>query len=483
MDSRWMHFFGFGLAAFLLSGCYAARSSGGGAQTDFHPPRLTNPADIALPPGYGIEVVAQGLTFPTGIAFDEEGTPYVVESGYAYGEVFTTPRLLRIERDGSAQVIAIGRNNGPWNGLCYFEGAFFVAEGGVLEGGRMLRIDFDGSITVLVDGLPSFGDHHANGPIPGPDGMIYFGQGTASNSGVIGEDNAQFGWLERFPTFADVPGEDIILSGENFSTPNVIGDPGQLVETGPFLPFGVRAFPGQRIAGQTRCNGAVLRVSPEGGEPELVAWGFRNPFGLAFLGPRLYVTDNGYDDRGSRPVWGAPDLLWRVRGGVWYGWPDFVGGEPVTNRRYAPPAGPRPEFLLAQHPNTPPRPVARFAVHGAAAGLDFSRSRNFGYVNDAFVAMFGDESPVTGKVLHPVGFKVVRVNIGNGVIEDFAVNKGPSNGPASKIGGRGLERPVAVRFDPSGEALYIVDFGVMTHPVHAAVPHPQTGVIWRVRPL
>ncbi len=55
----------------------------------------------------------------------------------------------------------------------------------------------------------------------------------------------------------------------------------------------------------------------------------------------------------------------------------------------------------------------------------------------------------------------MRVNVRNGVIEEFAVNKGKANGPASKIGGGGLERPVAARFSPDGKSLYVVDFGVL----------------------
>src|ERR1043165_8934861 len=98
------------------------------------------------------------------------------------------------------------------------------------------------------------------------------------------------------------------------------------VETGAFLPFGTPSRPGQIIKGQTICSGSVLRIRPEGGEPELIAWGLRNPFGLAFLGQQLFVTDNGYDQRGSRPIWGAPDFLWKIEKGAWYGWPDFCGG-------------------------------------------------------------------------------------------------------------------------------------------------------------
>lgn len=82
--------------------------------------------------------------------------------------------------------------------------------------------------------------------------------------------------------------------------------------------------------------------------------------------------------------------------------------------------------------------------------------------------------PPRGRCWPPVGFKVVRVDVTTGVVEEFAVNRGRANGPASKIGGGGLERPVAVRFDPTGSALYIVDFGVMTLGQGGKVRQPWT---------
>jgi hypothetical protein len=78
-----------------------------------------------------------------------------------------------------------------------------------------------------------------------------------------------------------------------------------------------------------------------------------------------------------------------------------------------------------------------------------------------------------------VGFKVVRVDPARGTIAEFAVNKGDMNGPASRIGGGGLERPVDARFDPSGTALYVVDFGVMTIG-KGPEPRPGTGVVWKI---
>jgi glucose/arabinose dehydrogenase len=214
-----------------------------------------------------------------------------------------------------------------------------------------------------------------------------------------------------------------------------------------------------------------MRVRTSGGAPELVAWGFRYPFGLGFSPDGvLYATDNGYDERGSRPVFGTGDIFWRVQRGAWHGWPDYSAGRPLDDVKP----------LIANPPNQPPRPAAILGVHSSANGFDFSRSDRFGHRGEAFIALFGDQAPGVGKTLHPVGFKVVRVDPKTGVVEDFAINKGRKTMPASKQRSGGLERPVAVRFDPGGSALYVVDFGVLTMSHQGATPHQNTGVLWRI---
>ncbi|MDP9445144.1 MAG: hypothetical protein M3P83_12660 [Actinomycetota bacterium] len=62
---------------------------------------------------------------------------------------------------------------------------------------------------------------------------------------------------------------------------------------------------------------------------------------------RLLAVDQGADDRGSRPIGNAPDVLFNVRLGAWCGWPDFVAAAPVTDARFAPQRGPHPSFVLA----------------------------------------------------------------------------------------------------------------------------------------
>jgi glucose/arabinose dehydrogenase len=471
------------LAASAITGCYRMRPvSGGGDHVSFQPPRSADPADIAVPAGYRIDIVATRLTFPSGVAFDAKGRAYVTESGYSYGESWSTPRLVRIEADGRPTEIARGMDdNGPWNGVASADGEFYIAEGGERRGGRLLRVSERGETTTIVENLPSLGDHHTNGPAVSGDGWIYFGQGTATNSGVVGEDDYKFGWLARHPDFHDIPCRDVTLAGVNLKSKNPLSPGSGEVTTGAFQPFGTATQPQQKVAGRVPCSGAVMRVRRDGGDLQLVAWGLRNPFGLAFS-PHgdLYVTDNAFDERGSRPVWGTGDLLWKMETGAWYGWPDFWAQYGIDADRFSPPGHDKPERLLATPPGTPRVPAAIFDVHSSTNGFDFSRSERFGHVGQIFAAQFGDMAPSVGKVLHPVGFKVVRVDPQTGVIEEFAVNKGRSNGPASKIGRHGFERPVAARFSPDGTALYVVDFGVMTRTDRGPEPRPETGVLWRI---
>lgn len=116
---------------------------------------------------------------------------------------------------------------------------------------------------------------------------------------------------------------------------------------------------GSTVEGNPKCNGAVLRAGLDGSNLEVVSWGFRNPYGLE-IGPdnELYITMHGFDARGSRPVEHAWDCFYRVEAGMWYGWPDFACGMPVTDPQFKTPDKPQAQFLISNHPTeTLPKPM------------------------------------------------------------------------------------------------------------------------------
>lgn len=473
---------GYLLGALLVAAsCFAQKKEGKEETMQSKiPERKADASDIQVPAGYTVELVTQGLTFPTAATFDNKGNLYVIEAGYSYGGEWETPKLIHVGNNGEPTTIAKGEKNGPWAGVIYHNGFFYIAEGGRSKGGKILKVAPDGNITALVENLPSMGDHFTEGPVVGPDGYLYFSTGTATNSAVVGEDSYKMGWLANHTDFHDIPCRDIELNGENFTTGNPLTeDKSDKATTGAYSPFGTATTKGQVIKGSIPCSGAVYRIPTNGGNAELVAWGFRNPYGLAFYNDQLYVTENGFDIRGSRKVRTNGDHLWKVQPGMWYGWPDFEGGEAVKSEpEMKGEEAPKP--LLAKYPNTPPKPLATLGVHSSSDGIAFSTTNAFGHPGKAFIAQFGDMTPMTGATTSNVGFKVVMADVNTGKVEDFVTNKGKMNGAASMIKANGLERPLGVTFSPDGKSLYVVDFGIMKIEERMVVPKEKSGVVWKI---
>ncbi len=368
------------------------------------------------------------------------------------------------------------RKTGAVTGACWHDGSLYLMNTDTLS-----RIGPDGQLQDVVTDLPGLGDHQSNYPVVGPDGKLYFGQGTATNTAVVGPDNFSYEWLRHFPDFHDRPGADVVLTGQNYESPDVLGSITETVRTGAYVPFGTETTPGQVVAGDVRCNGAVLRCNPDGSELELVAWGLRNPYGIAFAADgRLFATEHGIDERSARYIVGDHEDFYEIVEGAWYGWPDFASGIRLDDPYWGD-GGRGRQPVLAEHPDAnPPEPFATFPQHSGPNGVDFCRDPAFGFDGDAFVALFGDLTPVTARLTTPSGFKVVRVEMRTGEVVDFALNK--IQGPASKLPHRGLERPSHCQFGPDG-ALYLVDFGqVSLAPEKGGVRVQQgTGALWRFR--
>ncbi len=446
------------------------------------------PPDAAaaqVPEGYRVEVLLSGLQYPTSIEFGDDGKIYVAEAGNIDGDWVAPARVLEFPalnaRLADAKIVA-DELSGPVTDLLWHQGRLYISHRGkisVLEKGK---------VRDLVTNLPSFGDHHNNQLTIGPDGKIYFGQGTASNSGVIGVDNFLLGWLAPWPNFCDVPGRDITLVGQTFDSADPLKaltkNQAGMVKTSAFHPFGKTAS-GLQVKGNARATGAILRMDLDGGNLEAYAWGLRNPFGVLW-GPdgKLYASENGADERGVRPIANCPDTLWVIKEGAWYGWPDYVSGIPVTDPRFRSTAGPAPEFLMKDHPPVE-KPLMTFEPHASLTKLDFSSSAKFGFVGQMFLAASGDYAPATAVEQKRAGYWVKRIDLATGKAEPFFEVKKSAmgQGDLASVTTPGPKRPVDVRF--SGDALYVVDIGAVTFTQSGVGPSPRpfpgSGVVWRIK--
>ena len=415
-----------------------------------------------------LEVLFDDLSFPTSLAVGEDGSFYVAESGLSFDGAAPGGRIWQLGSD-ARRTLLIDDLRPPVNGLTLHKGRLYLSEGG--HPGRISYFDLhERSQVVILDNLPGPGNYHTNMAAFGGDGKLYFSQGAMTNTGIIGLDAYELGWLRRLPHSQDLPGFDITLNGVNIETRDPFStDENARTQTGAFAPFGERTEPGRRIAAQLPCTASIMRCNEDGSELELVAWGLRNAYGLGFLPDgRLLAVDQGADDRGSRPVGNVPDMLFEVRKGAWYGWPDFVGDVPITDSCYLPERGAPPTFVLANHDELPPpeKPLLCFPPHTAAVKFDIAPERASRWPGHLFVALFGDEVPMTAPSGPRVGRSVVRIDPSDWSLHPFVQS--------------GLLRPIDVRFSPVDTSLYIVDFGNFEMLADGAVnARAKSGKVWR----
>ncbi len=471
---------------------------------------------ILMPEGYAIEKVVSGLTYPTSVTWDDDGTMYVAEAGGQFLEEPAPSRILRVDLAGGdveefVDLFAEGMTD-PIGGMSWFDGNFYITHRDAADrSGAVSRVSSDGTVTQLFSGfLDSQSEHPLSDIQPGPDGRLYIGTGPAANSAVVGIDIAAF--VERSPELHTTPCQDITLTGRNFQTPDFRTEsPSDVTLTGAYVPFGTETTPGQVIPGTVKCGGAVVAFDPMADDPEgtleVYAWGMRNVIGVAWAADgTMYAGVNGYDVRGSRPVNDEYDATYVVEQGEWYGWPDYSAAlEPLTDPKFDSPDSLQAAVVVEGQPvGKALGPVIDHAASGLEVadtslvygrhGFNSSPSKlavapeEFGdFGGQVFVAEWGDLSPNTNPLRDkPAGYQVVRINAETGLAEPFVRNVEP--GPASRQGAQleGIERPIDVKFGPDG-AMYVVDYGIAN--VNTArieqgqVPYefpPETGAVWRV---
>ena len=184
---------------------------------------------------------------------------------------------------------------------------------------------------------------------------------------------------------------------------------------------------------------AVWELDRHTGAHRILAYGLRNPVGMAFepTSGRLWVTVNERDELASDLV---PDYMTALVDGGFYGWPYSYFGQNLDAR----PEPQRPD--LTQRAIVPDYALG---AHTASLGLTFGSSAALGH--GAFVGQRGSWNRRP-----PSGYGVIFV--------PFAAGR-PSGPPRNVLtgflgeGGKAYGRPVGVEFDTHGALLLADDVG------------------------
>jgi len=257
----------------------------------------TRPGSLFADPLNVPEFALSAFSGAVSMAFDARGRLFV---GTYPGKILI---LLDNDGDGRADQVKTFASGVPVPlGLEFrANGDLFITSnlfGGV---GRIIRLrdtngdDVADQITTIVNNLPSQGAHQTNKLKFGPDGLLYFSQGSSTDNGT--------------PSGNEPP-------------------------EGPL-------------------NGALLRVDVDSLTPQLevFATGLRNAFGIAFHpeNNQLFATDGGSGELGELPdIAPLEEVNWVVQGGK-YGFP-FCEGVPVPATENSACAGVRPPITtFGQH--------------------------------------------------------------------------------------------------------------------------------------
>src|SRR5579885_455597 len=349
------------------------------------------------PPGFKVELYADGLNTPRQIRTAPNGDLFVVES--------------------------FPRTANPFGGQV-------AANGDV----KIFRGNKDGKpveVSVFATGLTR------------PFGVNFYPPGPNPQWVYVGET----GRVVRFPykngdLKASGPAETIVPdlkpNGNHWTRDVVFSKDGKRM----FVAVGSNDNIDAKGDNQMRAN--ILEYTPEGKFVKIYASGIRNPVGLG-VNPttgELWCSVNERDNLGDNLV---PDYITSVKEDGFYGWPWFYIGQHEDPRvKMARPADKTIDKVIV--------PDVMVTAHSASLGLTFYEGAQFPqeYRGDLFAAEHGSWNRSIRS-----GHEVVRVPLNkgksNGVFEDFLTGfVAPDGTPWG--------RPVGVATGKDG-ALYVTDEG------------------------
>lgn len=227
-------------------------------------------------------------------------------------------------------------------------------------------------LKVLINNIPNFGDYNKSN-IKINKVQIFITIGAATNSGVVGDDNL---WKSKYPYFCDISPRNLVLTGINFGTES----------QGPFLMENSRSIKEQHISAHKPGNSEIISYDIKTGKIEDYATGIRNVTGFDFDSEGSVIAGiGGMEFRGLRPIFGDSDYIYQINKGVWYGFPDFSGGDDVKSPRFNVNGINNNQLILEKHPSdNPPSPIYQHKHLSTLGSLAVDSDASLGYKDDIY---------------------------------------------------------------------------------------------------
>jgi len=330
------------------------------------------------------QILFKGLSGAVDFTKDSEGNyyvafkdrvQYIAKGGKAYN-VFTNKKL---------SITSLDYNN---NILYYASGTT------IFSYNMISKVNSE-----IIKDIPNYGDYNKsliriNGE------YLFVTIGSATNSGVVGLDNS---WLSNYPQNHDISPNSLTINGTNFGQE----------KTGAFVSYKTKNIRGQIIAEHKIGNSSIIVYNMKTGAQGTFAWGIRNMNGIDFNSEgKILVTVGGMENRGLRPVIGDSDYIYQIKKNVWYGFPEYTGGDPISSPKFKGINNNSIQFILDQHPTTnPPAPIYQHIAVDSLVGLSVDKK---GMIGDKDCIYFYEKNDNSIYSLNKSNTLKERINFGTG---------------------------------------------------------------------
>lgn len=326
------------------------------------------------------ELISKGLKGAKDFAIDDYGNYYI-----AYKD-----RIEFITMNGNGFVVHKDIKLDIFS-IVYLNGELIFA-----SGSNVFKYNIESKkCEEILSNIPNFGDYKESKLIV-KDNLLFVTIGSATNSGVVGEDNK---WIKDNEKNFDTTPFKITLK-----------DITATFTQGAFTAYNTKNTKNQVIESKQFGNASVIIYDLISQKSSLYAFGIRNITGIDMdSNGKIFIAIGGMENRGNRPIVGDVDYIYTLEKDQWYGWPDYSGGDPIDSPRFTDNNGKKIETIIKSVPNK--NPIGPLYQHTSVSSIYAVAVDKYSITSEKDVVYFYDKTDSKLIGINSVGYTKRIINI------------------------------------------------------------------------